>query len=165
MERTSRSGAGALLLRHWQAVFALLYALCGWLPFVWLYTDNYAVGQYSVFALPAAMTLQVLAYPVFMLLLWLLEKVSAGLRSVSGAMSAAISTVNLGFLFVLLFTIRNTADRGDWPGQPGSVLDLSLRAGYYVLFALTLFALVCVLTGWRMRRQTARKRTETGALV
>jgi hypothetical protein len=62
-----------------------------------------------------------------------------------------------------MFTIQNTA--GDtWPGQSGTVLEMSMRAGYYVLFALTLLALTGLVTGWRLAKEkTAGRRQKAQA--
>lgn len=158
---------GSLVWEYSQLIFAAAYVLCCLVPIVALeyqYSNASVIEQipYNVFQLSAVRIVQVLIYPVMLIILFVLCKFA--LKSMDGIRSyvgAALSGVNMIYLLLLMRLIQaDVEQKNQFLLQMEGMLersDIFMSVGYYLLLALSLGHAAGVLVHWQMQRQKATR--------
>ncbi|MDR1463845.1 MAG: hypothetical protein LBJ11_00910 [Oscillospiraceae bacterium] len=143
MQRFSAPPGLRKVLAYLPLLIAALYLLLAFLPFARAQAvDNghMTVFSRSVYALPAAVIVQVVLYPALAAVIWLLTWRNKDFALLSRYVYLAISALQVGFLFWQLFVAQRVL-RGElllalYPG--GNIVNVTAGVGFWLLLAATL---------------------------
>ena len=136
------------LKKYASLYFALFYLLVCLLPAVRVSTGE----EFSIYNLPLINIIQVLIYPICIILIIIAGLFSESIREGRSILVSVISVANLFFLVVMPITLRKQIQLG-WPNS-WLVADASMMLfGYYLLYCLTIAYLLTFFVFMRLRAQ------------